>query len=98
MGYALEAREGRVSSADKSFDINQLRATTRKGRVYQLSGVPGVDSDAEYVWRLWASINKESTWADVTALVYSEHKEALSLLEPSAKSEARGPLRGGNCE
>jgi hypothetical protein len=98
VGYAVEAREGRVCSAVKLFDVRQLRATTRSGRVYQLRGTPGLDSEGEYVWRRWASINKESKWSDVTALVYAEHKEALSDLRPAAESDAPGQRPGDDGE
>ena len=40
VGYALEAREGRVSSRIQEFDPRTLLAKSRSGRVYRLRGRP----------------------------------------------------------
>ena len=45
--------EGRVCSAIVQFDLERLTATTQSGRVYQLRGLPGTDSDASYVFSRW---------------------------------------------
>lgn len=76
VGLAVENREGRVSTAVSTFDAASLRGITKSGRVYQLSGRPGHDGDAEYVWRAWARINQATEWADATAEVWAAHTAA----------------------
>lgn len=66
-GYALEAREGRVTSAIATFDPETASATTSSGRIYRLKGRPGVDSDAEYVKARWLRVNASAEHLDVTA-------------------------------
>lgn len=67
--WCKENREGRVSSAIVEFDARTRRGRSASGRVYELSGPPGRDSDAEYVWQSWLRINDESEWTDVSAEV-----------------------------
>lgn len=45
--------EGRVCSAVQSYDPTTKRGITRSGRIYELSGPSGYNSDAEYVWNRW---------------------------------------------
>jgi hypothetical protein len=90
VGYAVESREGRVSSAVVTFDVKALRGVTRSGRVYQLRGRPGVDSDAAYLWRRYVSGHDDSTWTDVTASVWLEHATALEADAASATSSTAG--------
>ena len=73
VGYAIEAREGRVSSCVEVFDRESLRAVTSSGRAYQLKGRPGVDKDAQCVWRTWARINQATQFSDVSAEVWASH-------------------------
>lgn len=73
VGYAIEAREGRVSSRVEEFDSASLRAVTSSGRTYQLNGRPGIDRDAEYVWRRWARVNQTTQFSDVSAEVWTSH-------------------------
>ncbi|MBA3597987.1 MAG: hypothetical protein H0W40_11525 [Methylibium sp.] len=88
VGYALQNREGRVSSAVATLDAASLRGVTATGRVYALSGRPGHDSDAEYTWRAWARINAAHEWTDVTAEVWAAHLEACKRPD-----EGEGELR-----
>jgi hypothetical protein len=74
VGWAVEDREGRVSSAVRAFDVRTLRATTRSGRVYELRGRPGNDLDAKYVWNQWKRLNDVERCSDVTKDVWAEHK------------------------
>lgn len=53
VGYAVEDRQGQVSSPVLTFSPAERCGVTRSGRVYQLIGRPGADSDAEYVWNRW---------------------------------------------
>lgn len=66
VGYCLENREGRVSSAIEHFDAETGRGVTEFGRVYQLRGNPGVDGDAAYVWQNWVQIFDVQSFRDVT--------------------------------
>jgi len=56
-GYAVEAREGRVTSAIVDIDLPTRKVRTASGRVYHLVGGPGFNGDAEYVWARWLRIN-----------------------------------------
>lgn len=53
VGYNLSWQEGRVSTAIQTFDPATRRGTTASGRVYELVGPPGPDSDGEWVFSLW---------------------------------------------
>lgn len=66
VGFNLTEDEGRVSSALTAYDPRSRRAVTESGRMYELVGRPGHDSDAEYVWRAWLRLLGEVTWHDVT--------------------------------
>lgn len=66
VGYNTRSGEGRVSSAIVEFDPKTLSGLTTTGRLYQLIGPPGVNSDAEYVKHRWLNINKVSEHFDVT--------------------------------
>lgn len=76
VGCALPAREGRTSSEVLQFDVQQLRAVTGSGRVYELVGPPGHDDDAMYVWDRWRRIYELVEFTDVTELVWAEHLAA----------------------
>ena len=58
VGWNLTEREGRVSSAITEFDEKTMRGKTKSGRVYQLVGQSGHDSDAAYTWSRWCRINE----------------------------------------
>jgi hypothetical protein len=66
VGYNITDSEGRVSSAIQEFDPDTMQGITRSGRVYKLSGGPGWNSDAEYVWSRWCEINSIENQLDVT--------------------------------
>lgn len=67
VGFDELNREGRVSSAIRSFDPATRRGTTSSGRAYELLGEPGHDDDARYVWNAWALLNHVPYARDVTA-------------------------------
>lgn len=75
VGYAVEAREGRVSSCIQGFDPRTLLGKSRSGRVYALRGRPGLGADAEYTWNRWRRLNDADTWEDVSEEVWSEHQQ-----------------------
>lgn len=69
VGYDTSCMEGRASSPIMTFNAETMMGSTRSGRIYVLSGPPGNDLDAEYVWSLWMTVNmvKEDQVEDVTA-------------------------------
>lgn len=73
VGYCVENREGRTSSALVSIDYDTLICTTGSGRAYLLKGAPELDSDAEYVFERWCAINEVTSATDVTAEVWEKH-------------------------
>jgi hypothetical protein len=78
IGYCVENLEGRVSSAVEHINADSLLAQTRSGRRYQLGGRPGHNSDAEYVWRTYMSVNGITAFTDVTATVWQAHLTAAA--------------------
>jgi hypothetical protein len=78
VGYCVENSEGRASSAVEHIHPATLVAQTRSGRRYQLRGRPGHDSDAEYVWRAYMSVNGITAFTDVTPSVWQAHLTATA--------------------
>lgn len=66
VGYNLTDREGRASSAIETYDAQKRLVVTESGRVYELVGRPGRDTDGDYVWGRWLKINGSPTWRDVS--------------------------------
>ena len=58
--------EGRVCSSVQVYDPDTKRGVTLSGRVYELSGPSGHDSNALYVWSRWCHINDIVEITDVT--------------------------------
>lgn len=58
VGYNVYDREGRTSTKIVEFDPVTKRGVTASGRVYQLEGEPGYNSDAYYVFNMWCSVNE----------------------------------------
>ena len=57
-GYSIGGREGRASTRIVTFDPETKKGITESGRVYQLVGEEGYDSNAEYVWSHFKAVNK----------------------------------------
>lgn len=66
VGYNVTEGEGRVSSAIVVYDPATRQGHTSTGRIYQLVGEPGYDSDASYTWNQWVAINRVTEQVDVT--------------------------------
>lgn len=66
-GYLGSSEGGRVTSAIESIDAGKRSVVTASGRVYQLVGRPGYNSDADYVWRRWLRLNDATLLRDATA-------------------------------
>lgn len=78
-GYCTQNREGRASSFVVEMDLQRMRGLTSSGRVYELRGRPGWNSDAEYIWKRWASINEVHEWEDVSKEVWANHLSSKGL-------------------
>lgn len=72
IGYDTLGREGRASTAIIELNIEARTAKTESGRVYSLKGDPGQNSDADYVWLRWLSINQATNDRDVTHSLWSQ--------------------------
>lgn len=66
VGFDIEAREGRVSTAIQQFDPRARTGVTESGRVYALLGSPGYDKDGQFVWGIWKRVNSVKSERDVT--------------------------------
>jgi hypothetical protein len=66
IGFVLQEDAGRASTAIQSFDKEKRLIETQSGRLYQLIGEPGQDSDADYVWSAWKMRNDARDEKDVT--------------------------------
>lgn len=81
--FAGDARwEGRVSSSIISFDPAIGRGVSSSGRVYQLTGVPGLGLDGEYVWNHWLAIHEQQDVVDITQHVRDEMVAAGAHIPP----------------
>jgi hypothetical protein len=65
VGHDEENHDGRVSSAIQGFNAETCQGITRSGRIYQLLGPAGYDSDGDYVWRNWPYA-RGIEWRDVS--------------------------------
>jgi hypothetical protein len=66
VGWCVENREGRVTSAIVSWDPSTMIGTTKSGRRYKLHDRPGLHDDAEYTWNRWKRFSKITDDRDVT--------------------------------
>jgi len=58
VGYNLDDREGRVSTAIISVNLATMACLTASGHIYRLVGPSGHDPDGDYVWRTWTKANR----------------------------------------
>lgn len=66
IGYCVEARDGRVTTAVVSFDAGTKTGVTASGRRYFLKAWPCFDGDAEHVWAFYTSQNAITETRDVS--------------------------------
>jgi hypothetical protein len=59
---------GRVCSPLQSFNEDTNTFTSRSGKIYNVAGDPGHNSEAEYVWNQWCRMNgvEPGEYIDVT--------------------------------
>jgi hypothetical protein len=72
VGFCTERREGRASTAVVTIDTTTRRCMTASGRVYVLSGPPGQNADAQWVWQQFAAAKSITDEADVSAEMEAE--------------------------
>lgn len=71
--------EGRVCSAIVSIDLVAMRVATMSGRIYELDGPPGRDSDADWVFAGWLRRMSVPTFRDMTrALLRLRRREGAA--------------------
>lgn len=72
-GWDMDQGGGRACSAIKEISKSDglIKFKTASGRVYSLSGSPGKDSDASYVWNTWKRINHIVSERDISNEYYS---------------------------
>ena len=87
-GWSCEDRQGQVCSAVQQFDPQTGSCVTESGRVYRLSGRPGLNADAEYAWNRWKRIAGIAVQREVTLEVSEALKAASFSSEgtPGARS------------
>jgi hypothetical protein len=66
IGFRREGCVGQVSTAVEEFDPMTRRGRTRSGRVYELSGRPGLNADAFATWGRFKHANRIPDERDVT--------------------------------
>ncbi|QYY34164.1 MULTISPECIES: hypothetical protein [Cupriavidus] len=66
VGFCVETRAGRVSTAIRTFDATTGVGTTSSGRRYLLSGWPCFDADAERIWDRLAELHAITEIKDVS--------------------------------
>jgi hypothetical protein len=72
VGYCTERREGRASTAVVTVNAGSRHCMTASGRVYVLSGPPGRNSDAAWVWEQYAAASGVTDATDVSGEVAAE--------------------------
>lgn len=82
VGHNMDRWEGRASTAIQSIDPVTRTVTTLSGRVYELVGPAGYDSNGTYVWNRWAAAvgweSKEVT-SEVLELFEQAEKKGIIL-------------------
>ncbi len=70
---------GRLTTAVVAIDLEQMQATTKSGRVYQLVGLPGEDPDGMWIYSQWLTVGKRLQEKDLTkALMRLRRMRGLS--------------------
>lgn len=67
IGYNLDDREGRVSTAIAEVDPDSLSILTVSGRIYRIVSMPSYCGDAECVLAGWRRINRVAKKATTSA-------------------------------
>lgn len=84
VGYVERESGGRVTSPLMGFDRVTRTFTTRGCSTYLLVGAPGLNGDAEYVWKRWLRLWNATVLRDVINEVLREL--AAPAVRPTADS------------
>lgn len=76
VGIRAQSGEGRVSSPVAKVDAPNRSVVTSTGRVYRLVGAPGVQGDADYVWRRWVFNWRAEVLSDAAPAMLSHFEAA----------------------
>ncbi len=87
VGYDVSHRDGRVSTAIKTFDPGTRIGKTASGRIYKLDGRAGTDSDAEYVWNRVLALWEIEGWRDVTSELVPDWRSHLPLADSAGEGD-----------
>lgn len=83
VGYLEKERCAKVSAAVAFVHSDTEEVTTKTGKTYALSGPPGVDADAAYLWASWQMQHKVVVLREVTTNVLDGLQPvAVSLIDP----------------
>lgn len=82
-GWSREDQHGQVCSAIQRFDPATGQCVTSSGRVYRITGMPGMNADAQYIWNRWKHIAGVEQERDVTREVSLAIKAGQ---QPNAKT------------
>lgn len=80
VGRNCREYNGAVSSKIEQFNPKTLRGITISGRVYQLVGLPGYSSDAQYVLDCWSHANRVET-TNATEEFVKQYGISLAIID-----------------
>ena len=80
VGYDIDLRDLRASSAILQISFEQRRGITQTGQVYELRGAPDRDPHAGYAWQLWMSVNEATEAVDITERLLSGQTAIRTVL------------------
>lgn len=84
-GYLAEEHCAKVSSAVASVGAQAEEVATKTGRIYALSGPPGVDAHVAELWDAWQRQHGVAVLREVTSDVLDGRQpEAVNLLQRPA--------------
>jgi len=88
-GHDVTNNLGRASSAIKGFDKDSMTATTRSGKKYQLTGLPGNSRLGRSAWNKWCHDNGIVNEVDVTDEYLNVNHLSTAGFNKITKSESR---------
>lgn len=66
VGWYMSERVGKTSSTVMAVDAARAQCLTGTGRIYEIVGPPGIDADAEYIWRVFCLRYGIESFSDAT--------------------------------
>lgn len=93
VGWNITHREGLTSTRIVEFDPATQRGRTKSGRVYQLHGRTGIDSDGQYVWHRWSQVNAVTAFTDISKEIQTQIDGSSPAALLSMSSGEKGHTR-----